>query len=147
MLKPKLSSMPQTKAQKAAAEIEERLIIEALRFTPDVPPDIPEPAPGSKLVKGYLPSKSRDTLAVNEACSDGASHSLNQNLKTTSQRPIALFSSRLLALKALRRQRELAAAKILRDIDHPDRTGRCQAIKLTAQGSSAFKEQTNVAPF
>lgn len=105
------------KAELEAAALEQQLTMDALHFTADVEPDIPVPAAGSKLQNGYIPSKGRDSLGFSEACSTSSAHSTYRHGQTSSQRGIPMYSTPLLALRALRRQHEIAAAETLRKID------------------------------
>lgn len=88
----------------------------ALRCTEKVEYDIqPPPLFSSEILNGYLFNK--HSKIVNEACTSNIHHSYHQHNKTNSQRPMPLYSTRLLALKALRNELELEFAKELRKID------------------------------
>lgn len=112
-----------TKKEKAALEaaLEAALTAAALRTTADVEPDLPLPAPwvsGRALRKGFLPiAETSDYPRVDVACSDGLYHSSHRDDKVTSQGGRALYSTRLLALRALRRLVEKYCAERLRRVD------------------------------
>lgn len=89
--------------------------------TEKVEPDVPIPTSYSeeKLSKGYrfLHFQSYGECGrVEKACSSSIYHGEGWE-KTTSQGAIPLFSSRLLALKALRYEIELECMKKLRAVD------------------------------
>jgi hypothetical protein len=90
----------------------------ALRHTQEVLPDIPPPPLGSPhgtLTKGFLfNSYSKE---VRESCSSSMYHSYHRSDKTNTQGARHLYSSRLLALKAMRYEVEQKYAKELREID------------------------------
>lgn len=90
--------------KKDLAEMErlqrELRIVSALRWTEDVKPDVPPPETSSGLTKGWLPNPY--SMYVAKACSSGVSHSIGRDDKTESQGARALYSTRLLALQALR---------------------------------------------
>ena len=102
--------------KKEAAKVEsmrrELSIVAALRWTEKVLPDIPIPT-GSGFTKGWLTGFDR----VDIACSNSVFHAYGRNDKTTTQQPAALFSTRILALKALRYQMERRFAEVLANID------------------------------
>lgn len=56
-------------------------------------------------------------LRIEEACTSSAYHSVGRTDKTTSQRPLALYSTRLRALRALRNVVERECAEKLAQID------------------------------
>ena len=102
------------KEQEQVRALEEKLsILAALRWTEEVKPDIPIPEWEEGLTKGWTPLYNR----VEKACSSSVSHGTGQWDKTTSQQPLALYSSALLALKALRHEMELRLAKALAQVD------------------------------
>lgn len=100
---------------------EELRIAKALRFTDEVLPDVPIPEPGfgQPLAVGFLFNAYVGTHStrVEPACSSSTGHSFGGTDKTTTQRGVRLFSTRLMALRACRHEVELQVAKILADID------------------------------
>lgn len=102
------------KEQEQVRQLKERLsTLAALRWTDEVLPDIPIPGFNDPLAKGYTPCYDR----VEPACSSSGFHAVGRQDKTGSQRPLSLYSTRLLALKALRHQMELGFAKKLATVD------------------------------
>ncbi len=91
----------------------------SLRFTDKVIKDIPVPVPilcsGSQLIKGF--TYNEHSVQVNESCSTSVGHSVHSNKKTSSQNGISMFSTKILALKALRNSLEVKAANVLYKID------------------------------
>lgn len=88
----------------------------ALRFTEKIEPDMERPDYGSnKIVNGW--SFNSYSMSVNKSCSSCISHSLHGWDKTTSQNSIRQYSSRLLALKAMRNEVELKCAANIYKID------------------------------
>lgn len=102
--------------KKETAEVEslrrELSILAALRWTEPVAPDVPIPH-GQGLSTGWLTGYDR----VDVACSSNVFHAYGRNDKTTSQQPCSLFSTKLLALKALRYEMERRFATDLANID------------------------------
>lgn len=112
-----------TKQQQAEFDaLRDQLAIErAMRFTRDVEPDVPIPS-GGGLSVGYLPSVDtyyyvRNPVGAVEACSSAVHHGRGSKTKTSSQGAVRLYSTRLLALEAGRRQLELEFAKKLAAAD------------------------------
>jgi len=104
--------------KKEMAMVEELKTKLALRWTDDVAPDVMPPDSYAKLSIGYLPSGVlSDFPRVVPACSSFIHHGIGQHDKTTSQQPIKLYSTREMALHAMRHQVENHCAKILRRID------------------------------
>lgn len=109
-----------TKKEKAAhdAEIDRLTLRLALCWTPEVPPDVPHPTGSSgdprTLTKGWKPFFDR----VEPGCSSSCNHGRFQTTKVDSQQPVDLYSTRLLALRALRHEMELRFAAELRRIDN-----------------------------
>lgn len=108
------------KEQKRLADLEDELrIAKAFRFTEAVEPDLPIPGMLSDgLSKGfdfnaYVSSHAR----VEKACSSSIHHSFGQDDSTTTQGARRLYSTRLLALRAMRAKVEIQCAKLLADID------------------------------
>jgi len=103
------------KEQEQVQELKRKLsTLAALRWTEKVLPDVP---PRSKftegLTTGWLPCYTR----VEPACSSVVSHAIGQTHETTSQGSRSLYSTKLLALKALRHEMELRFANELAGID------------------------------
>jgi adenosylmethionine-8-amino-7-oxononanoate aminotransferase len=111
--------MSMTKKEQAEFDrvVDELRLVAALRWT-EAPagPDVPPPS-AFGLTLGYLPiAVGSDSARVSEACSSAVSHGLTHT-KTTTQHPMALYSTRLMALRALRHKVELRCARQLADID------------------------------
>lgn len=111
-----------SKKEQAAidAKIEALETMLALRFTQDYSPDIPPPT-DKGMTKGYIPM-SGSGRAYEKGVSSAVSHARTYSnddwpKETSSQRPIKMYSTPLLALKALRRRVELEHAKDLHRID------------------------------
>lgn len=101
--------------------LEAALTAAALRVTADVETDVPPPScgeSGMRLSTGWMYIGERSDYAkVEPACSSAVYHGIGHTDKTTTQRPIHLYSTKLLALKALRREVEKDCAKRLRKVD------------------------------
>lgn len=112
--------MAMTKKEQAAfAELQQELrLARALRYTEPVAPDIPIPE-GSKLTKGFLFNAyhGHGGDRVEPACSSSIYHAFGRDDKTDRQQPRRLYSTKVLALKALRHAVEKDVAKRLADID------------------------------
>ena len=107
--------MAMTKKEKEA--LEAALTVAALRTTTDVAPDVPPPTNGG-LSKGFAVVGERsDYGRVELACSSSVHHGIGQQDKTTSQNARHLYSTKILALKALRRVIERDCAERLRRVD------------------------------
>jgi hypothetical protein len=108
-----VSAMAMTKKEKKMVEdLKTKL---ALRFTEFVKPDIDYPKIGDGLINGYnFNSYARE---VWKSCSTSYSHGIRNWDKTSSQQPIQQYSSKLLALKAMRNEIETKVARDLRSID------------------------------
>jgi hypothetical protein len=100
----------------AARQDAERIRV-ALCWTEDAGgPDIPPPEGyGDELTRGYVFNAYTDRVDV--ACSSGGAHAIGRTDKTTSQRPIPLYSTRRRALLALRNAVEQECAERLARID------------------------------
>lgn len=118
--------MAMNKKEQAAFDAlrEELRLAKALRWTEPVERDVMPPKCGDDdwngLRNGYDFNDYFDSFSgprVNKACTSYSSHDSRQWHKTTTQGPRPLFSTRLLALKALRHSVECKVAKILADID------------------------------
>jgi hypothetical protein len=108
--------MAMTKKEQAeVAELKRKLsLVAALRWTDPVEPDVPYPTGyGDKLSTGFCPCYDR----VEVACSSAGFHAVGRTDKTTSQQPRSLYSTRILALKALRHEVELRCANELARVD------------------------------
>ena len=105
--------MAMTKKEKEYVEsLETRL---ALKCTPVVEPDVPVPAAGEGIVNGYgFNAYSRRILMT---CSSMGAHARDRWHDTVEPGAIAQFSTRVLALKALRNALELTFAQDLRKVD------------------------------
>ena len=89
----------------------------ALRFTEDCPPDVlpPRSEDVERLRSGWWFNAYGCT--VDQGCTSQSFHSLRSTDKTDSQRPKSLYSSRLLALRGLRRAKEIEFSQTLAKID------------------------------
>lgn len=105
------------KEQAYVALLEKKLSeLEALQiFSPEINPDLSPPTGGSVL-NGYI-FNSHGEGRVSKACTSSIGHCVYQWDVTTSQQPIYLFSTELLAYKALRRAMENKFAENLAQID------------------------------
>lgn len=105
------------KEQQAFAEMQQQVALaKALRWTEPVQPDVMPPT-GNELRKGFLFNSYIGGPRVDKACTSAVHHAFGQNDKTTTQQARCLYSTRLLALKALRHELELKCAAILLGID------------------------------
>ena len=107
-----------TKKEREAQERQRReeQIRAALRWTDPTPvPDVPIPDDSMRLSTGYLFNSY--TGRVNVACSSSTHHAVGQTDTTTTQGPRRLYSTRLLALQALRVAMEWECAKALAEVD------------------------------
>lgn len=111
--------MAMTKKEKEAHEalLRQVRILGALRFTDKVLPDVPHPKNGdyNALTKGFLFNS--HSICIAPACSSSTGHNSWNNQATSSQGARDLYSTRLLALKAMRNEIEQESAKRLADID------------------------------
>lgn len=87
----------------------------ALSWTSKVLPDLPPPKGFGELTKGWMYRV--HSASVVPACSSSIGHDIGRNDRTTSQQPRALYSTKLLALKALRHEMEIIAAANLANLD------------------------------
>lgn len=121
--------MAMTKAEKKQLEDAARLveiaqtetrITKALRWTePKQKPDLLPPSGYgaiNKLINGW--SYNTHSRSVAKACSSSISHHYGGWDKTTTQNPKSLYSTKLLALKALRAELEREFAVALCNIDN-----------------------------
>jgi hypothetical protein len=96
---------------------EAALVRSALRWTDPVKPDVAPPsakAPRGTLSTGWHPYV---THGIHKACSSSTEHAIGCADHTTMKHPIWLYSTRILALKALRYAAEMEAARRLAYID------------------------------
>ncbi len=110
--------MAMSKKERAEVDalIDTLRIQSALRWSSPVEPDIAPPTNGG-LVNGYLPiGMLSDYPAVSDACTSSISHGLTHG-KTSTQRPKHLYSTRMLALLALRHMVEKECANRLARVD------------------------------
>lgn len=112
--------MAMTKKEKADfdAAIKQIALLGALRWTSPVKKDIPVPQSFGESTSGW--DYNTHSSSVNQKWSDSVSHGdgpARTNRFCGSQNGRALFSSELLALKALRHAVELECAEKLRRID------------------------------
>ena len=92
--------------------LKERL---ALCFTPEVAPDVPRPGVDDGLVIGY--SFNAYSREISKSCSSFLWHATGRWDKTDAQNPIEQYSTRLLALMAMRNVIEKRCAQELRSVD------------------------------
>jgi hypothetical protein len=106
--------MSMTKKERAAFDkaLADAMRLGALRWTTDVRPDVPVPK-GNEMTTGWLPVYSR----VDVACSNTVNHAVGRTDKTTTQQPRQLYSTKLLALRALRHEMEHRFAEQLANVD------------------------------
>ena len=103
------------KEQAMVDDLREQLrIAKALRWTEKVEPDVPIPE-SSYLTKGFLCNGYNGDVVP--ACSSRVSHGYGSDERTGTQGARALYSTRLLALRAVRHLVELKVAKVLADVD------------------------------
>lgn len=107
------------KEQAEMAEMEKNVrLAKALRWTDRVEKDIPAPS-SFKSTSGFVFNSYY--LSVDPAWSESVSHGIGRSARDSrisgSQRAIAMFSTRLLALRGLRNAVESAAAEKLAAID------------------------------
>lgn len=87
----------------------------SLRLTEPVFPDVEIPKYDEPDTKGFMMNSY--SMRVDKACSSAHGHCSTGDDKTTSQGGIKIFSTKLLALKAMRSEVEIRIAKELRKID------------------------------
>lgn len=109
--------MAMTKKEKAELErLQNELeIAKAFRRTEEVLPDVQPPGTWGGLSQGWHFNCHAEKVSI--ACSSSTSHAIGRNDKTQSQNPIKLYSTRLLALKAMRYSMECDFAKKLAKVD------------------------------
>ena len=116
------------KEQQQFQELKEEFdLYRALRWTEAVETDVPVPERSygntEGLAKGFLFNDSLGNPRVEKACSSSMNHAFGQDDRTTTQRPRRLYSTRLLALKALRYALEKKCAETLLRIDRQIQQG------------------------
>ncbi len=109
--------MAMTKKEAAAFEAlyNELRLAKALRWTEPIALDVAPPSAWGTLSKGWL--YNAYTFCVEVACSSQNGHAFGSNDKTISQQPQWLYSTKKLALQAMRNEVELDAAKKLARLD------------------------------
>ena len=102
----------------------EQAMVEALKTeasfykTLEVLPDLHPPKETGELTKGYVYMGAlSDYPTVVVACSSKTGHNVGRNDETSTKNPIDLFSTKILALRALRHKVEKQACEKLRRID------------------------------
>ena len=115
--------MAMTKKERAELDglLKALRLAKALRWTDPVNPDVPRPTPGTfgaPMAIGFLfVGELGDHPRVDVACSSAIGHSVGNTGRTTTQGARSLYSTRALALKALRNEVEKACAERLARID------------------------------
>ncbi len=109
--------MAMNKSEKTAMDDlrQELAIAKALRMTDEVEPDLKPPESFGVLVKGWIFNSY--SLTVNRACTSNVNHSHGSDTATTSKGTMCLYSTKLLALKAMRSQAAREFAVKLATID------------------------------
>lgn len=97
-------------------------------YTEDVAPDLYPPIlPDTHIQNGY--DFNLESRSVVEACSSWNLHGYGKWSRVYAQGPISLYSTKLLALKALRRALELRFATELKDLDKQIRGAEAREIQ------------------
>jgi hypothetical protein len=111
--------MTMTKKEREELESLRRqlLVAKAFRFTERVLPDVLIPTGFGVLSKGFLYSAHLMALRFVPACSSSVGHNFGSSDETNSRNGRALYSTELLALRALRNDAEQQCANWLADID------------------------------
>jgi len=109
--------MAMNKKEKAYVESLEKQL--SFRLTEKVYPDVPIPGYGeleiNEVISGFLFNSYNQR--VEESCSSSMSHARGRSDKTTTQNPVEQYSSKLLALKAMRFEIERDCIKELYEVD------------------------------
>ena len=94
--------MPMTRKERESYELMQlEVTLHKAMFVSDlIEPDVPPPLGGEPMTTGW--TYNEHSIRILPACSSSVGHGLDQTDKTTSQRPLALYSTRALAYKALR---------------------------------------------
>jgi hypothetical protein len=110
-------TMAMTKKEQAAMDelCKQLALAKALRFTDHVDKDVFPPEEFMKLSTGWV--YNAHTLEVSVACSSAVSHGIGITDRTTTQRPIRMYSTKILALQALRNELEQMYATKLAYVD------------------------------
>ena len=87
----------------------------ALSWTRKICPDVPPPDGSSGLTKGFL--YNAHSARCEPACSSSVHHNFGSSSHTTTQGARSLYSTRLLALQAMRFEVEMLCATKLMEID------------------------------
>lgn len=108
--------MSMTKKERAAFDSLVRQLAEAraFRFTDDVPRDLAPPSKYNELSRGW--DFHLHSATVGKACSSSIYHGRSWE-KTTTQNPLTMFSTEMLATRALRREMEQDFARKLAAVD------------------------------
>ena len=110
--------MMNKKEQKYVEDLKEQLLLaKALRFTIKIEPDVDPPPFGSteRLRKGWLFNAPSER--VEPACTSSIYHSFGTDTETRTQGARRLYSTKLLALMAMRNEIEIEICKKLARID------------------------------
>jgi hypothetical protein len=101
--------------QERMRSLEKQLAVaKAFRFTEAIEPDLPIPERG--MVNGWMYHVYHG-LTVEKACTDSVHHHFGGWNRTSTQRPMRLYSSELLALRAGRHELEKQYAESLAEVD------------------------------
>lgn len=94
--------MPMNKKERESYELMQlEVTLHKAMFVSDlIEPDVPPPSVGEPMTTGW--TYNEHSMRILPACSSSIGHGLDQTDKTTSQHPLALYSSQKLAYKALR---------------------------------------------
>ena len=94
--------MPMNKRERESYELMQlEVTLHKAMFVSDlIEPDVPPPLDGEPMTTGW--TYNEHSIRILPACSSSVGHGLDQTDKTTSQRPLALYSTRALAYQALR---------------------------------------------
>jgi hypothetical protein len=111
--------MPMTKKEKDAFEaLEKRLrMVAALRWTAPSSPDVPTPEKGSTSGWVFNAYSKNVSKAWSEPTAHGIGEFSRKEYRHASQNATRLFSTELLALRALRHAMETTAASDLAEVD------------------------------
>lgn len=113
--------MAMTKKEREEHEkaLKQARVLGALRWTSPVEPDVSPPDSGTNLSTGWVPRwiSADGYVGAEVACSSSVFHARGRTDKTTSQNPIWMYSTKLLALKAQRHEAEKTFAEKLARID------------------------------
>jgi len=98
------------------AAVKEARLFRALNWTSPISPDVPIPSGSGTIVNGWL-YHVYDNGRVEKACTSSVHHSFGNWDRTTTQNPRSLYSTELLAYKAMRHEMERAFAEKLAAVD------------------------------